>query len=593
MFIARVRSKGKQGKSYESVLLRESIRVGSKVSSRTLAVLTKLPQWLINSIDSAIRSQRGDEPLSAGSTSPAESIAALNHIPEAGLRIHQGESFGALWLLHSVAEKLGITKALGPKNCPKHLRSDRDHDCSQIALWRVCARLLVPGISLLGTTRLVSQTAARRLFAWCDSWDEDDLYEYHGTWLENRHIAIEKSLWRTHQRRQGDSQSSENLFLYDVTSSYFEGICNVLSAFGYNRDLKSGKMQVVVGLLADSTGEPCAIKVYSGDTRDFATFGDALERTKTDFGCDCVVMVGDRGMIKSEQIASVKNGNDYYISALTKPQIQKLLRTNVFQIELFDESIAEVIDRETGERFVLRRNPVRQEEMRLNRRERQKVVEKKLREAMTYLQERPRAKVEVQLRELQTWIKKLKLNKWLTVEKDPEKPKAMRLVTDEQALKEEEKLDGCYAIRTNLNSEQCSSETVHDRYKDLARVEEDFRTMKTAHLEIRPFYVIKEENTHAHALTCMLALKIRRYLADAWKELNLTVEECLEQLGHLSILEIENPRTGEKSALLPEPTPLQKRLLSLAGVTLPKKVPAVQAAPVVTRKKLQDERTAA
>jgi len=58
------------------------------------------------------------------------------------------------------------------------------------------------------------------------------------------------------------------LFLYDVTSSYLEGEHSALGEFGYNRDGKKGKLQIVIGLLADPSGEPLAVRVFSGNTAD-------------------------------------------------------------------------------------------------------------------------------------------------------------------------------------------------------------------------------------------------------------------------------------------------------------------------------------
>jgi len=211
--------------------------------------------------------------------------------------------------------------------------------------------------------------------------------------------------------------------------------------------------------------------------------------------------------------------------------------------------------------------------------------------AQTYLAEHPGAKVEVQKRKLETRLTKLKLGKWLSIGIEEEQRK-IKLVTDEDALREEEKLDGCYALRTNLKQDECDAGKVHGRYKALAEVEADFRTMKTGHLEVRPFFVIKEENTRAHALSAMLALKIRRHLAKAWRAENLTVEEGLRQLEALPILRIADER-GKKHEILPQPTELQTRLLKSAGVPLPKQVPQAQAAPVVTRKQLQEQREAA
>jgi transposase len=99
------------------------------------------------------------------------------------------------------------------------------------------------------------------------------------------------------------------------------------------------------------------------------------------------------------------------------------------------------------------------------------------------------------------------------------------LSADEAKLHEHAKFDGCYAIISDLPSERANAEQLHARYKDLAKVEADFRNMKHGHLEIRTWYVQTEDNTRAHALTAMLGLKIRRQLKSAWQPLNLTVEE--------------------------------------------------------------------
>jgi transposase len=234
----------------------------------------------------------------------------------------------------------------------------------------------------------------------------------------------------------------------------------------------------------------------------------------------------------------------------------------------------------------LRRNPVRQEEIRASRRDRQAVLEKEVKKSTDYLSEHPRAKVEVQQRNLDARLKRLGLGKWLSITSEG---RTIVIKTDEELLREEEKLDGCYALRTNLHENECSAEKVHERYKALAEVEFDFRTMKTGHLEIRPFYGIKEENKRAHALTAMLALKVRRYLAQAWRTENLTVEEGLRELESLSVLRIKDAH-GNGHELLPAPNEVQSRLLKLAKVTLPKEVPSRKAPDVVTRKQLKDFR---
>jgi transposase len=164
------------------------------------------------------------------------------------------------------------------------------------------------------------------------------------------------------------------------------------------------------------------------------------------------------------------------------------------------------------------------------------------------------------------------------------------LSLDAQALQAAAQLDGCYVIETDLKMSQADAQTVHDRYKDLARVERDFRTLKTGHMEFRPWFVCTEDNTQAHALTAMMALKVRRYLERAWRPLEVTVEEGLRELEQLSIMELVHSESSKVVARqMPEPNVRQKQLLETLGLTLPSKVPEAKVT-VVTRKKIQHVR---
>jgi transposase len=81
-------------------------------------------------------------------------------------------------------------------------------------------------------------------------------------------------------------------------------------------------------------------------------------------------------------------------------------------------------------------------------------------------------------------------------------------------------------LKTDLMPQQAKKELVHDRSKDLAAVEHAFRTCKTAHLEVRPIFLRREERTRAHALVVMLAYQIIRYLASCWSAFDVTVISC-------------------------------------------------------------------
>jgi transposase len=555
MFIAEIISKGKKGKSYSSILLRESFRVGSKVKSKTLAVLTQLPAHVLEAVRRAL-------------AQPSDSLSQLAKTSDGSLRLRAAESFAALWTVDQVAQQLGIKKALGVT---------RE---AELAYWQVLARVLRPGTSLLAMVRLASTCAAAALLGWRLAFTEDDLYT-NGSWLEGRHAVIERRLWQSRA-----SHPKDQLFLYDVTSSYLEGHCNALAAWGYNRDHKQGKKQVVVGLLTDSQGEPISTQVYRGNTSDLKTFGQQIHKIKKELSCEGVTMVGDRGMIRADQKAAARKAEFHFITALTKPQIEKLLADKVLQMELFEDAVNEVLG-EDGRRFVLRRNPERQKELESSREQKRQVVERALQKANAYLQEHRRAKVNTQRRKLAAQIQRLKTQDWLKL---TIKKKRLLLTVDSEALQAVAQLDGCYVVETDLKARQAGAQTIHDRYKDLAFVERDFRTLKTGHLDFRPWFVCKEDNTQAHALTSMLALKVRRHLERAWWNLEVTVEEGLRELEQLCVIELLHPQSGEVLARqVPEPSPSQKKLLDALKLLLPETAPKAGVT-VVTRKKINEVR---
>jgi transposase len=557
MFIAEVISKGQHGKSYTSILLRESFRVGSAVKSKTLAVLTHLPAHVLEAVRRAV-------------AQPADSLSKLADASGNSLRLRQGESLGALWTVDQLAQQLGIKKALGVTQE------------AELSYWQVLARLLRPGTSLLAMVRLATTSAAAALLGWRRAFTEDDLYA-NGAWLEGRHAVIERRLW--HAR---PTHPKDQLFLYDVTSSYLEGDYNALAAWGYNRDHKEGKKQLVVGLLTDSQGEPVSIQVYRGNTSDLKTFGQQVHKIKKELGCEGVTLVGDRGMIRTEQKAVAQKAEFHFVTALTKPQIQKLLADQVLQLEFFEEQVHEVLG-EDGRRFVLRRNPARQEELQRTREQKQQTLEAALKKANTYLDEHPRAKVATQRRSLEARLQSLKVANWLKLTVSKQR---LVLRCDAQALQAAAQLDGCYVVETDLKTPQADAQTIHDRYKDLAFVERDFRTLKSGHLEFRPWFVCTQDNTQAPALTSMLALKVRRHLERAWWPLEVTVEEGLRELEKLCVMELVHPESGKVVARqVPEPSARQKQFLDALKLHLPATVPEAQVT-VGTRKKINQARKA-
>ncbi len=547
MYITEVLTKTKKGKiSHTCTLLRHSYRENGKVKVRTIANLTHCKPEEIAAIKLALK-HKGD-------------LSVLKSLDS--IELNEGMSVGAAYLVYDVARKLGIDKALGGERA------------GTLALWLVMARVIDQG-SRLSAVRLAQVHAACDILGLRKGFNEDELYKNLG-WLSENQEAIEKRLFnkRYHQKKP-------ELFLYDVTSSYFEGQHNELSEWGYNRDRKKGTKQVVIGLLCDEEGEPVSVKVYTGSTRDFDTFGDQVKQLADVFGCRRVTMVGDRGMIKRAQIEALKEGFTY-ITAITKPQIKKLIKDGVFQFELFEDELCEIED--GGVRYLLRRNPTRAKEIAENRKEKKKTVEKLCQKKNEYLAEHKRAKVTTAIKAIDKKINQLKISWWISVESVDG---ALQLKEDESALAEESRLDGCYVIKSDLPN-TVDKEIIHDRYKDLAEVEQAFRTCKTGHLEMRPWHVRLEKSTRGHALVVMLAYRIVHYLQTAWKSLDITVEEGLKKLSNLTLTEMVT-KEGGSCHRIPRPQGMTAELLKATDVHMPRAL-AHMGANVVSRKKLQKSR---
>jgi hypothetical protein len=531
-----------QGK-YTRHLLRESYREDGKVKHRTIASLSSCSPEEIEAIKLALRHK--------------DNLQALVSVDEA-ISLHQGPSFGAAWLIYDLARQIGIKRALGT------------HREGKLTLFQVIARVLEQG-SRLSAIRLAERHAISEILG-LDNLREDDLYD-NLSWLSTAQTGIENRL---------APAEKSSLFLYDVTSSYLEGTKNELSAFGYNRDKKQGKRQIVIGLLCNADGYPLSIEVFAGNTQDTRTVASQIHKLAERFGGE-VTLVGDSGMLKAPQIEELAEQSMHYITAITKPQIESLLSNGTIQMSMFDQELTEVEER--GVRYILRRNPVRAKEIQASRADRLAALVKFVAGQNGYLSEHAKASPEIALRKVAAKCARLLLDKWVQVLSEG---REVALVQDFERLAEISKLDGCYVLKTDLKSELAPKELIHSRYKDLAQVEWAFRTCKTTQLEVRPVHVRRADRTRGHVFVVMLAYCIVRELSRRWRDVNVTVEEGLSSLAGISTVEVRiKGRASCQKTLVPNE--LSAELLRKAGVTLPEIAP-MRKGNVATRKKLHQKR---
>ena len=537
MYIETTRKINKIGKEVVKHLLRESYREGKKVKKRTLANLSAYSESeiiLVKQILSVKRNKKGKN-----------TDYLLGDI-----KTKQGYSIGAFYLLSELLSDLGIVKALGKSRN------------GTLAIFQIIFRIIHQA-SRASSMRLANSYPVKEVLGL----EDIKLAELYNNleWLYENQERIEKLLF---DFKYKDGKVPENIYLYDITSSYFEGTENELSAFGYNRDKKKGKKQIVIGALTDQNGYLISIKVFKGNTLDFKTVSEQLNDIENRFNGVSITFVGDRGMIKSAQIEDTYNHKLHYITGISKPQLEKLVRDGVIEKSLFNITLSEV--KTDNIRYVLKLNPVLKESTRKSRNERYEKLEKLLNIKNEYLTEHKRAKVYIAAKNVLKYAQKLKISTWIEIKEDS-KNRKLTLIKNEETLKEKEEFDGCYVLKTDLIDKAITKEIIHERYKSLQKVERVFRTIKTTHLDIRPIHLRKENRTRGHVFIAMISFIVVQELEKRWKKLEYTVKEGITILDRFSFINIYAKEKYLYSEL-PTPNKETKELLEKANISIPKRL---------------------
>src|SRR5271166_1438663 len=497
--VVRVKKTGyvdKQGRTrdYSSAYLRRTYREAGQVKNETVANLSVLPDHLIDLIDAGLK---GKVLVPA-----SEAVTIARSVPH-----------GHVAAVYAMARKLGLPALLGPAGAQRDL-----------ALALVLSRVVAPASKLstltwwddttLGTDLGVAEASTGDIYAAMD-------------WLAARQDAIEAGLAGRHLAPQANPS---RMALFDLSSSWLEGRHCPLAARGYSRDGKKGTLQIEYGLLTDPEGRPVAVRVFDGSTADPAAFTAIVKVVREKFALEKMVMVGDRGMITSARIAALNQPEDDgtapspygWITALRAPAIKKLMADDgPLQLSLFDEQdLAEIASPDfPGERLVCCRNPVLAEERARKREDLLQATEK----ALGPVAARVRAGRLAGAGKIGVAVGKV-INKYKTAKHfDVAITDDSLTVTRRQAqIDEEAALDGIYVIRTPVPAAELDAPGVVAAYKNLSRVERDFRSIKADDLDLRPVFHRLEERVKAHVLICMLAAYLTWHLRQAWAPLTFT-----------------------------------------------------------------------
>ena len=491
MHVAVIKSH-QNGKTYTSVLLRQSYRDNNnRVQKRTLANLSHLPPHTIPLLRGALA---GKQYAEVGDVL-GDPVRSRHH--------------GAVQAVRTAMNAIGIPRLVARERCP-----ERD-----LVLAMVAGRILRPN-SKLATSRWWRNTTLPEEFAIADDVTADDLYAAMD-WLDGRQEGIQGRLarrWITH----------DDLVLWDLSSTWYEGSHCPLARFGYSRDRKRGLPQINFGLLCDRDGRPVAVSVYPGNIADKETLLPELDRLQRRFNLSRVVMVGDRGMIIKATIAALRarDGVDW-ITALKSQTIRKLARQghlDRFQDPEHEQTLFEIRDHPDfpKERLVACRNPRLAGHRDRVRQELLKATEKALAEIVTRVEGgtlEGEAGIGLAVGEV---INKRKVKKHFDVDITATSFSFRR---KQQSIDAEAALDGIYIIRTSLGSDDMAAPECVRNYKRLTRVERAFRCLKLSDLQVRPIFHRLEHRVRAHFFICMLAYLVEWHMRKAWAPLCYTDTE--------------------------------------------------------------------
>jgi hypothetical protein len=307
------------------------------------------------------------------------------------------------------------------------------------------------------------------------------------------------------------------LVLYDVTSSYLEGRCCALARFGYSRDGRRDKAQIVIGLICAADGCPIAIQVFEGDVGDPTTLANQVAKLKRRFGLSRVALVGDRGLITQARIdEELKPAGLDWLTALRAPAIRALVERGTLQLDLFDQrDLAEIASPDyPGERLIVCKNPLLAAERARKRAELLEATEGEL------------ARIQGRVRRTRQPLKgaaaigqavgavmgrrKVAKHFQITITDTD-----LSFARDAAAIAAEAALDGIYVWRTSVPTAALDAADTVRAYKSLAQVEHAFRCLKGVDLEIRPVFHWVAPRVRAHVFLCLLAYHLEWHLRQA------------------------------------------------------------------------------
>jgi len=573
-------SRVKNGKQHSYWRLVRSVRRGGKVIQETVAQLGELDaEGRANArlLAQQITGRAQQQELFEAATPKAQRVAVrLDRVC-----LERARSFGGVWLGWKLWRALKLDEL-----CAELMPEGREAmPWAQVAAVLVIARLTEPSSELHIAEAWYRTTALEDLLGLpAEHVDDNRLYRALDRLLPNK-PALEQHL----RRRLGELFALEyDLLLYDVTSTYFEGLAegNPLAQRGYSRDHRGDCKQVCIALVVTREGMPLGYELFAGNRNDVTTVEEVVERMEARFGLAQRIWVMDRGMTSAENLAWLEQTGRHYLIGTPRSELRKWARAIA---ETRDwQSVREGVEAKlcTGpdgqETFVLCRSVERREkEQAMHLRFAQRIelgLERLGRRIGRARQALERGKLERQIGRLLERNARAAGRYLIELEPDPARPAGVRLrwsarpEWDDWARHSE----GCYVLRTNIRD--WDVEQLWRTYVQLSEAEAAFRIHKSE-LSLRPIWHQREDRVQAHILVCFLAYVLWKTL-EQWQSragLGNSPRTILDELGRIQSTDLvlplaEDPRRKLRIRCVVRPDQTQALLLDRLGLRLPERL---------------------
>jgi len=541
MYVSKVK-KEQGSKTYYTYLIRESYREDGKVKHKLIANISKLPMEYIKRISLILQGE------DAGESAPLK-------LWENGASYE----YGASYAFKRLAEETELAKVINSRKTPWR----------ENALAMIIGRILYQG-SKLSLVNQYKDTALWELAG--HKYGERPDVEKHCykvmDELFKRKNRIERKLAKKHL-------TDGCIILYDITNTWFEGEYKDSKkiTYGKGKGGKVGYKQIALGLMTNKEGCPVGVEIFKGSVSDQTTVLGQVKKLSKKYGIKHAIFTGDRGMLTAKKIDEISKTDFKIITALTHQEMTKVLEKEDLQKDLFDEkNITEVVDSETGMRYALCKNEKEAEKERETRKSMIGKVSALLEEKAAVTRKRTPKKVAASVGRI---FQKYKIEKFFNWDVDENGGFSWSLKTE--VIRKEEELDGCYVIKTTASKDELSTKEFVLGYKNLQKVEQAFKNMKTVMLELRPVYHKNDERIETHIFIVMLAYYLQWHANqklkplfeadDVGKEKRWTFQTVVERLK--SIRKTENLIEGiVVKKIVSKPDEEQMKILELLGVKL-------------------------